>query len=66
MIHIRYAGRSLDMSENALDIRAGMSDAEIKARVARRLEVAPESLRDYVVDRSPSGNVIIRPEAVYG
>lgn len=66
MVHIRYAGRSLDINEAALDIKAGMTDAEIKLRVARRLEVAPDRLREYIVDRSPSGNLIIRPEAVYG
>jgi hypothetical protein len=66
MVHIRFAGRSLDFAEQDLAIKGNMSDAEIKEKVARRLEVAPNRLRDYVVDRSATGNIILRPEAVYG
>jgi hypothetical protein len=43
-----------------------MTDAEIKEIVARRLEVGLGGLEDYVVDRRPNGDVIVRPEAVYG
>lgn len=66
MVHIRFAGRSLDFAEQDLAIKGNMSDREIKEKVARRLEVAPDRLRDYVVDRSATGNIILRPEAVYG
>lgn len=66
MVHIRFAGRSLDFAEQDLAIKGNMSDAEIKEKVARRLEVSPNRLRDYVVDRSVTGNIILRPEAVYG
>jgi hypothetical protein len=66
MVHVRFEGRSLDICERELNLTAGMSDAEIKARIAGKLDVAVERLRDYVVDRVPNGNLILRPIAVYG
>lgn len=66
MIHVRFEGRSLDFSERDLGLNGKSSDREIKERVARHLEVGLSRLEDYVVDRAPSGNVIVRPEAVYG
>ena len=66
MVHVRYEGRSLDLSEAQLSVHAGMSDAEIKERVARRFNASPKQLDFYVVDRTPNGDLIVRPEAVYG
>ena len=66
MVHVRYEGRSLDLSEAQLSIHAGMSDTEIKERVARRFDATARQLDFYVVDRTPNGDLIVRPEAVYG
>jgi hypothetical protein len=66
MLHVRYNGRSFDMNERVFGLRVGMTDAEVKERVARHLEVGLGRLEDYVVDRRPNGDVIVRPEAVYG
>lgn len=66
MVHIRFEGRSYDMVEHELDVSIMMADHEIKEQLARFFDVRPDRLRDYVVDRSPSGHLIIRPEAVYG
>jgi hypothetical protein len=66
MVHVRFEGWSLDLREQDLDLSAGMSDADIKERLARRLEVHPERLKAYVVDRTSTGNLVVRPEAVYG
>lgn len=66
MVHIRYGGRSVELSEAQLNINAGMSDAEIKERVARRFDATARQLDFYVVDRTPNGDLIVRPEAVYG
>ena len=66
MLHVRYNGRSFDMNERVFGLRFGMTDADIKERVARHLEVGLGRLEDYVVDRRPNGDVIVRPEAVYG
>lgn len=66
MLHVRYDGRSFDVNERVLGLGVGMTDAEIKQLVAQRLEVGLGRLEGYVVDRRPNGDVIVRPEAVYG
>ena len=64
MVHIRFEGRSYDVTE--LEINGSMNDTVLKDRIARHLEVGVYRLNDYVIDRRPSGDIIIRPEAVYG
>lgn len=66
MVHIRFEGRSLDITENQLGITTGMNDVAVKERVSQHLDVQVNRLSAYVVDRRPSGDLIIRPEAVYG
>lgn len=70
MVHIRFEGRSLDVCERDLKITPealrALSDAEVKERVARHLDIGIERLRFTVVDRTPGGSLILRPEAVYG
>ncbi len=66
MVHVRFNGRSLDVAERDLELTAGMGDAEIKERLARRLDVRPDRLKSYVIDRTANGNLVVRPEAVYG
>jgi hypothetical protein len=66
MVHIRFEGRSLDVAESQLGIVAGMDDTLVKEHVSRHLEVSTNRLSDYIIDRRPSGDLIIRPEAVYG
>lgn len=43
-----------------------MNDVTVKERVSRHLDVNVNRLSAYIVDRRPSGDLIIRPEAVYG
>jgi hypothetical protein len=43
-----------------------MSDVEIKQRLAQHFDVSLGSFAAYVVDRGPNGDLIVRPEAVYG
>ena len=66
MVHIRFEGRSLGITETQLGITTSMNDVAVKERVSRHLDVNANRLTDYVVDRRPSGDLIIRPEAVYG
>ena len=66
MIHLRFEGRSLELTERELSLPQGPSDKHILDSLARRLEVSPHRLLDYVVDRRPSGTIVVRPEAVYG
>lgn len=68
MVHIRFEGRSYDIAENQLGITAAiaMNDRAVKEQVARHLDVNSDRLQFYVIDRRPGGDLIIRPEAVYG
>ncbi|HLK54940.1 MAG TPA: hypothetical protein VKU00_00155 [Chthonomonadaceae bacterium] len=66
MVHVRFEGRSVDFAESQLRLTARANDAEVKQKLAQRLDVHPDRLRTYVVDRTREGNLIVRPEAVYG
>ncbi|GBE95220.1 hypothetical protein [Nostoc cycadae] len=66
MVHIRFEGRSVDVAERQLGIVAQMNDVAVKEQVARHLDVNSDRLSAYIVDRRSSGDLIIRPEAVYG
>lgn len=66
MVHVRFEGRSFDFTEGQLGLQTVTSDQELKERLARRFDINPESLNPYVVDRTERGDMIVRPEAVYG
>ena len=66
VVHIRFEGRSLDIPQGDLDVGAASSDNEIKRALALYLEVPEVKLRDYVIDRHDTGNMTVRPEAVFG
>jgi hypothetical protein len=66
VVHIRFEGRSLDIPLSTLDVGGFSSDAEVKRALARYLEVPEEKLRHYVIDRHETGNLTVRPEAVFG
>lgn len=66
MVHVRFNGRSFNIHEKELDIRSFDSDRAIKREIARHLNVSEKQLVGYVVDRTKTGNLIVRPEAVYG
>ena len=66
VVHIRFEGKSLDIPQGDLDVGTASSDNEIKRALARHLEVPEAKLRDYVIDRHETGNMTVRPEAVFG
>ena len=66
VVHIRFEGRSLDVPQGDLDVGAASSDNEVKRALARHLEVPEAKLHDYVIDRHDTGNMTVRPEAVFG
>jgi hypothetical protein len=66
VVHIRFEGRSLDIPQGDLDVGPASSDNEIKRELARHLDVSVDKLRDYVIDRHDTGNMTVRPEAVFG
>ena len=66
VVHVRFEGRSLDVPQADLDVGAASSDNDVKRALARYLEVPEAKLRDYVIDRHETGNLTVRPEAVFG
>ena len=66
VVHVRFAGRSTDVSMPMLGIGSSWQDEQIKHTLAVYLEVPQLALKDYVVDRHPNGNITVRPEAVFG
>ncbi len=66
VLHVRFGGRSLDIPLVGLDVGPGSSDREIKRALAQHLEIPESALRDYTVDRHETGNLTVRPEAVFG
>jgi hypothetical protein len=66
MIHVRYEGRSYDFEARELEVETGSPDNLIRQRVADKLGVAEKRLEFYTIDRPENGNIIVRPEAVYG
>lgn len=66
MIHIRFEGHSCDIKESNLGVTISMSDAAIKEQLAQYFDVHSNRFSSYVIDRRPSGDLIVRPEAVYG
>lgn len=65
MVHIRFEGRSYDMTERQLGVTATMNDTAIKECLAQHFDVHLNRFQSFV-DRRPSGDLIVRPEAVYG
>ncbi|HXG08654.1 MAG TPA: hypothetical protein VNK04_02600 [Gemmataceae bacterium] len=66
VVHIRCEGRSRDILLSELGLGPLSSDGAIKEALARYLDVPATKLRDYVIDRHETGNLTVRPEAVFG
>ena len=66
VLHIRFDGRSFDIPLADLDVGALSNDGDVKRALARYLDVAEAKFRDYTVDRHDTGNLTVRPEAVFG
>lgn len=64
----RDTERVFAFSEIALegDDPATISDTDLKARVARYLELEPRELDNLIVTRPGTGNVLLAPKPVYG
>ncbi len=66
MLHVRFEGRSYDLQPRRLGLNGTLSDRQIKVRLAQHFDSPLERWEGYFVERRPNGDVIVRPEAVYG
>jgi len=64
--HVRFDGRSFDVPLADLGVGPGDGDRTVKRAVARHLETGEDRLSAYLVDRHETGNLTVRPEAVFG
>lgn len=66
-LHIRYEGRSMDLSLDQLDIGDISTDGQVKEAVANFLNVPVTKFNAFAVDRNQeNGSLTLRPEAVFG
>jgi hypothetical protein len=66
VVHIRFEGRSFDIPLSTLDLGPRATDIEVRQALAHHLEIPVTRLRDYVIDRHETGNLTVRPAAVFG
>jgi hypothetical protein len=66
VLHIRYEGRSFDVPLSDLDVGTLSSDEAIKCALAAYLNIEVAKLQYYVIDRHETGNLTVRPQAVFG
>jgi hypothetical protein len=66
MLHIRYDGRSYDVPLIELDLGPLSTDDDVRTGLANYLDIPVRSLRSYVVERHVTGNMTVRPEAIFG
>lgn len=65
IVHVRFDGRSEELSLAQLDLNAQATDVQIRRAVEGHFDLPAHALNTYVVVRA-SQAIIVRPEAVYG
>lgn len=66
VLHVRFEGRSCDVPLTDLDVGSMSTDDQVKNRLAEYLSVPARKFQHYKVDRHETGNMTVRPEAVFG
>ena len=64
-IHVRFDGRSEELSAAMLHLASNASDAQIKHAIASHFDLPQSYLDGYTVVHN-SAAIIVRPEAIYG
>jgi len=65
-LHIRFEGRSIDVPLNELDVGDRSTDDQVRTAIADHLGVPLGKLRAFAIDRAATGEMTLRPEAVFG
>ena len=65
LLHVRFAGRSHELTLDDLGLKSDSPDAQIRAAVAACLDQPAGALDDHVVVRHERA-IVVRPEAIYG
>ena len=64
-LHLRFNGRSEELSLAALGLTPTASDEQIKAALVARLDCSPAALAGHIIVRHEAA-IVVRPEAIYG
>jgi hypothetical protein len=64
-IHVRFDGRSEELSAAMLHLASNASDTQIKRAIASHFDLPQSYLDGYTVVRNSTA-IIVRPEAIYG
>ncbi len=65
IIHVRFNGRSEELTTNMLQLDNHAADSQIKQAIANHFDLPSGYLDDHVVVRT-SNSIIVRPQAIYG
>ena len=66
-VHVRFDGRSIDISVADLDLGDASDDNAVRRAVAGWLETPVQKLQAFAIDRNAeTGDIVVRPEAVFG
>ena len=66
LAHIRFRGISRAVALVQLRVTTASTEAEIRAALSEYLAVGLADLNGHVIERHPSGNITLRPEAIFG
>ena len=64
-VHVRFDGRSEELTLVVLGLNSDANDAQIKRAVVRHFDLPAGHLDMYVIVRTDQA-IIVRPEAIYG
>lgn len=64
-VHVRFDGRSEELTASMLHLDNHATDPQIKQAIANHFDLPSHYLDDHVVIRA-SNTIIVRPEAIYG
>lgn len=64
-LHVRFDGRSEEVTMATLNLASNATDAQIKRALASHFDLPTFHLSNHVVIRN-SRSIIVRPEAIYG
>jgi hypothetical protein len=65
IVHVRFDGRSEELTLSRLNLQPGANDEQIKRAVTGHFDLPPRHLDHYVVVCTDQA-IIVRPEAIYG
>ena len=66
VLHIRFDGQSCDVAMSDLDISIDSTDRVVRRKLAQLFNVSEQRFVDYKIDRHQTGNMTVRPEAIFG